>query len=231
MKAKHWLLFGTDSRRRKPGAGTASSPATSQRAVKHGDEAVPAPVLSPPWLLSLVVCGSLACLSTRAATLYVWQDSPSPGPPYTDWFNAATNIQKAVDVAQSGDTLLVAGGVYNTGGRAVYGTMTNRVAIDKAIRVESLMGPEVTIIQGYQVPGTTNGNEKASDRRLARPTLRGALLGLENGTRQTILPVGAGRSRTTPHIVLSGAFLALPASDCNGWPRRWVQGGRRDWHP
>ena len=34
---------------------------------------------------------------------------------------------------------------------------------------------------------------KASGRRLVRPTLRGALLGLEIGTSQTILPVGAGR--------------------------------------
>jgi len=36
--------------------------------------------------------------------------------------------------------------------------LINRVAIDRAITVESLMGPEVTIIQGYQVPGTTNGD-------------------------------------------------------------------------
>jgi parallel beta-helix repeat protein len=91
-------------------------------------------------------------------TRYVWQDSPIPGPPYASWATAAHVIQDAVDVAQTGDTVLVAGGVYATGGRAVYGTMTNRVAIDRCIRVESLMGPEVTIIQGYQVPGTTNGD-------------------------------------------------------------------------
>src|ERR1017187_8761994 len=54
--------------------------------------------------------------------------------------------------------------------------------------------------------------------------LRGALLGLEIGTSQSTLPVGAGRSGRTPHIALSGAFLALRASDCNGWPRRWVSG-------
>src|ERR1039457_7100664 len=36
------------------------------------------------------------------------------------------------------------------------------------------------------------GNRKASDGRLVRPALRGALLGLEIGTSQTTLPVGAG---------------------------------------
>src|ERR1035441_7036187 len=49
--------------------------------------------------------------------------------------------------------------------------------------------------------------------RLVRPTLRGALLGLEIGTSQNTLPVVVGRFRRTPHIVLSGAFLALRASD------------------
>lgn len=32
------------------------------------------------------------------------------------------------------------------------------MAIERAITVESLMGPEVTVIQGSQVPGTTNGD-------------------------------------------------------------------------
>jgi hypothetical protein len=68
-------------------------------------------------------------------------------------------------------------------------------------------------------------------RRLVRPTLRGALLGKENGTSQSTLPVGAGRFGRTPHIAHSGAFLALRAPDCNGWPRRWASGQRRDWDP
>ena len=52
-----------------------------------------------------------------------------------------------------------------------------------------------------------------SDRRLVRPALRGTLLGKETGTSRTILPVVVGRFRATPHIVLSGTFLALSAPD------------------
>jgi hypothetical protein len=82
------------------------------------------------WLVLIGFC-RLAPLAAPAATLHVWQDSPSPGPPFSTWLTAARHIQEAVDAADPGDTIIVSGGIYDTGGRAA-GTelLPNRVAID-----------------------------------------------------------------------------------------------------
>ena len=88
--------------------------------------------------------------------LYVDLNSPNPTLPYTNWITAATNIQDAVDVANPGDRVLVTNGIYRSGGRAMYGT--NRVAVMKPVTLQSVNGPEVTIIEGYQIPGSINGD-------------------------------------------------------------------------
>ncbi|HEX7653232.1 MAG TPA: immunoglobulin domain-containing protein, partial [Verrucomicrobiae bacterium] len=88
-----------------------------------------------------------------ASLRYVNLSNSSPQSPYLDWNTAATNIQDAIDAAVAGDSVLVSNGVYATGGRAVFGVTTNRIAITKAILVTSLNGPTVTTIKGDYAAG------------------------------------------------------------------------------
>ncbi len=85
--------------------------------------------------------------------------SPSGGaiPPYLDWAGAATNIQDAIEAAASGQVVLVTNGVYAFGGKVKAGDLTNRVALDKPMVVQSVNGAAATIIQGAWDPLTTNG--------------------------------------------------------------------------
>ena len=105
------------------------------------------------------VSATLLVHVVSAPVHYVFAGSPSPAAPFSSWATAATNIQDAIDAATiPGALVLVSNGVYSSGGMAVHGTMTNRVAVNKALTVRSINGPEATIIQGWQLPGCTNGD-------------------------------------------------------------------------
>jgi hypothetical protein len=87
--------------------------------------------------------------NTSAGVLYVDVNNASPSPPYTDWTNAATNIQDAIDAAAPGDQIVVTNGVYQTGGRAAGTSLfASRIAVTKAVTLRSVNGPGVTVIRG-----------------------------------------------------------------------------------
>ena len=124
-------------------------------------------------LLFAAACLALVSIKLSAATThYVDAGGTNSVPPFTNWLTAATNIQAAIDVSTNGDTVLVTNGIYRTGGRVVSGVtnactnpillattfihplipglQTNRVAITKAIILQSVNGPKWTIIEGAQ---------------------------------------------------------------------------------
>ena len=98
------------------------------------------------------------------ATYYVdASKADDSGDGYT-WATAKKTIQAAVDLADDGTTVWVTNGVYDAGGAVTpWGNAcTNRVVITNAITVQSMNGPEVTIIEG--APGSNGSNDTDSVR-------------------------------------------------------------------
>jgi PKD repeat protein len=135
-----------------PGIGETAGLSATQSRLKVG-----APGLRSRYALSVV----LFLLASHASAMvrYVDVNCTNSASPYTNWAGAATTIQQAVDAAVPGDVVLVTNGTYQTGARAVYGSMSNRVVITKAITVQSVNGPAATAIRGYQAPGTLTGSK------------------------------------------------------------------------
>jgi len=94
---------------------------------------------------------SSATVTIHVADVYVTYVSPQGSHtwPYTSWGTAATNIQAAIESnGRVGGMVLVTNGIYDSGGLTVYGSMANRIAITNAITVQSVNGPQYTLIVG-----------------------------------------------------------------------------------
>src|SRR5690348_13466337 len=83
----------------------------------------------------------------QATTFFVSQQSTNPLPPFATWDTAATNIQDAVNLTHSGDTVLVTDGVYK-GGISLGWNKTATVVVTNAILLQSINGPLFTAIRG-----------------------------------------------------------------------------------
>jgi len=94
------------------------------------------------------VTSSIVTLQVLNAVRYVNVNNANPTPPYTSWATAATDIQSAVDAAGAGDQIVVTNGVY-AGGSWVdpYGNV-NCVVVDTPLSLQSVNGPDVTVIDG-----------------------------------------------------------------------------------
>jgi len=109
------------------------------------------------FLFPALIFWVLGILNSPAQTFYVNAAGTNPVSPYSSWSIAATNIQDALTAAGSlGGTILVTNGVYQYGGGPNNGS--NRVfATSPHVIIQSVNGPAVTIIKGWQVPGTIFG--------------------------------------------------------------------------
>ncbi len=78
--------------------------------------------------------------------------------PYTNWATAATVMQSAVNAAASSGVVWVADGLYDSGGARRPGrSALNRVMINKVLTVQSVNGPDVTVIKGRYSSDSQDG--------------------------------------------------------------------------
>lgn len=136
----------------------------------------------------VLVSNSFGIATSRVARVQIHcvdAGSIAPVAPFTNWASAAAVIQDAITMAEPGSVILVTNGLYNQGGKAMEGDLTNRVALDKPVTVLSVNGPGVTVIEGaFAQPGGAG----AEAVRCAWLTNGAALCGftLRNGATRSL---------------------------------------------
>jgi len=106
-------------------------------------------ILNRKLIISFACLWTLSAFRLAADYHYVAQNGQTPGGDYTSWETAASNIQEAVDAANTNDTVIVGAGRYllPPGPTNFWGS--NIVFINKPMTLQSSNGaPESTIIDG-----------------------------------------------------------------------------------
>ena len=101
------------------------------------------------------VSATISIHVTSQIIFYVDANGTNPIAPFNSWATAATNIQDAADAAGAGGTVLVNDGFYQFGGSVAFGLLTNRVACVRPMTLQSVNGPEATVIAGNYVADDT----------------------------------------------------------------------------
>ena len=140
---------------------------------------------------ALWVSCCLASSPAVAGILYVWTNSPSPTPPYTNWNTAAHVIQDAINIAEAGDTISVADGVYQS------------IIVDRAVALQSVNGPDVTVISGI----STSGGLSCCSILADGSSLDGFTLRDGSNSEYPYLMDGGGASCASTNVVLTNCTI------------------------
>ncbi len=155
---------------------------------------------------------ALLSQNTLAMTRYVNVNGPNPVSPYLTWATAATNIQNAINAASSGDLILVTNGIYQYGISYEYGQ--DRVNISRAVTVQSVNGPAVTIIQGTWDTATNGPNAVRCVYLMDHATLSGFTL--TNGATGTGEYGGGVRCTSTNCVITNCVITGNSAYNLGG---------------
>ncbi len=89
--------------------------------------------------LVLLFLMGFSCSRLFGATLYVDLNSTAPAAPFDSWASASTHNQAAVNAATTGDTIMITNGHY---------LLDAEVSITSAVTLQSVNGPDATIVDG-----------------------------------------------------------------------------------